>query len=783
VDGPGVRVNPQRARTVQVRLPPLLPWQVEVAQDAARYQVLCNGRRSGKALSLDTPVPTPTGWSTMGKLRDGDELFDERGEVCRVLHAHPVLFERRCYRVVFSDGSEIVADSDHLWVTQTSVERKRQLRGVSQNISAVRTTEEIAQTLTIGSRGDTNHSISVSEALKLPDVDLPIHPWVLGFWLGDGSSNSSRIHAGDHDELEIRMQFMKFGFITGPVRRDRGVATFNIGRGSFVEGRDGRLMFADPLTPYLRGLEVLNNKHIPTIYLRSSADQRLQLLQGLIDSDGYVKNGHVEFCTTSRLLADGAHEIALSLGLKATLREGRAKIDGRDCGPKYRVCFTTSMRVCRLGRKEDGLRDPATPRSQQQYRRYIKSVEPVESVPVRCVTVDSPNKLYLVGRSMIPTHNTAFGLIKAIAAAMRGQRVFWVGKVHHQSEKVRRDAKEILKHVSSSVVRWRDVDKMMITANGGEIHFRSADKPDNLRGDGLHGAVLDEADFMDRATWFDAIRPALSDKQGWAMFLSTPKRMNGWFHKLYKRGVSSDFEDRAYRCWRLPTWANPNIPPEEIEEAKRDLGENSIEFRREYGAEFVNVVGAKIQRDWVQEGNPPARQRFTKVVAAADLAISTKKGASWTAVVVMGLTSDRTIWVLDAQRKRISIGEQPEFIKEVADPWSPDAVGVEKTLHGDHIVDGVLDLVPWPVWPIPVRADKESRFAPLESRYARKRVWHAHHVPEVFCDELCSFPESSHDDQIDAASIGFSMLGDRADTSGGYVPKGSRRRRPPQFRC
>src|SRR5690606_15857985 len=140
------------------------------------FTVVTGIPNSGKALALDTPIPTPSGWTTMGSLKVGDEVFDESGKRCKVTHAFDVLYNRPCYRVRFDDGSEIVADAEHLWVTRTEKARRSayqamkkrgdreetQPHGTDQRWkrtypSAV-TTEEIARTLHT-KEGRLNHAV------------------------------------------------------------------------------------------------------------------------------------------------------------------------------------------------------------------------------------------------------------------------------------------------------------------------------------------------------------------------------------------------------------------------------------------------------------------------------------------------------------------------------------------------------------------------------------------------------------------------------------------------
>jgi hypothetical protein len=104
---------------------------MEAISDAGvEIVVIMSSSQVGKALALDTPIPTPMGWTTMGEVRVGDEIFDETGAPCRVTATTDVMFERPCYRVLFSDGSSIIADADHLWSVEsnTDVRENRAMR-------------------------------------------------------------------------------------------------------------------------------------------------------------------------------------------------------------------------------------------------------------------------------------------------------------------------------------------------------------------------------------------------------------------------------------------------------------------------------------------------------------------------------------------------------------------------------------------------------------------------------------------------------------------------------
>lgn len=386
----------------------LLPYQRACLRFAAqqnedgsnrwRTVVWSQRKKSGKALALDTPLATPDGWTTMGAVRPGDTVFDERGEPCRVTFATEVMHGHDCFRVVFSDGTSIVADADHLW----QVERLDR-----QYTKHVMTTVEMRGSVSRRADRARNYRIPVASALVLPERPLPVAPYVLGAWLGDGDTAGGRITCVEQEILDRITE-------TDPIVAHKVKArtpTYQIGgllHGAAHERR------AESLTYRLRMLGVLGNKHIPQQYLRASHDQRLALLQGLMDTDGTIGKARgvsgceSEFSVSVERLALDCRELLTTLGIKSTLIADPARLYGKDCGTRYRVKFhaTSALPVFSLSRKLARQR-PATHRTLRSTNRHITAIEPVASVPVRCIQVDSPSHLYLGGESMIPTHNTA----------------------------------------------------------------------------------------------------------------------------------------------------------------------------------------------------------------------------------------------------------------------------------------------------------------------------------------------------------------------------------------
>ena len=366
-------------------------------------------RLEGKALALDTPVPTPTGWRTMGELEPGDVVFDESGSPTSVVAATAPMLGRPCREVIFSDGTRIVADADHRWLTIAKNDRRS-----GRTRAAIRTTDEIARSLRVS--GELNHHVPLAGPVEYPArVDLPIEPYTLGAWLGDGTTTAAAITTVDDEILE---QISGEGY---PVRRlTYAPHLYSIGAtGRTRDAATGRYARNGTLSSRLRNLGLRDGKYVPRAYLEAGVGQRLALLQGLMDTDGYVDDvaGRCVFTSTNRTLADAAVELAASLGFRPVVSQGRATLNGIDHGPKYRVKFTPDRPVFRLPRKL--ARQKAADARFHRFRA-IDVVRDVPSVAVRCIQVASPRGLFLVSRSFIPTHNSSLGRLGLLIHSTAG---------------------------------------------------------------------------------------------------------------------------------------------------------------------------------------------------------------------------------------------------------------------------------------------------------------------------------------------------------------------------
>jgi hypothetical protein len=314
------------------------------------------------------------------------------------------------------------------------------------------TTRQIASSLRRWGRF--NHSVALCGPLQFPERDLPVAPYTFGCWLGDGATMTAGFTCADEEILDhirddgyvlthhasTRMQYTisnrpererriaealelaAQGMSVEGAARHAGVglsAVLRAADGRFPRGRRGTSAPAAPPRDRYRTLSrtfrELGPKHIPEPYLHASIPQRRALLAGLLDTDGYCSpHGTVEFTATNRDLAHGVLELVLGLGYKATLRTKRCSGRSESTSTVFTVGFTPHEPVFRLSRKlaRQGFANPGS----TARHRYIVDVRPIESVPVRCIAVNSPSRMYLASRSCVPTHNSTCvnGLITSI---------------------------------------------------------------------------------------------------------------------------------------------------------------------------------------------------------------------------------------------------------------------------------------------------------------------------------------------------------------------------------
>ena len=182
---------------------------------------------------------------------------------------------------------------------------------------------------------------------------------------------------------------------------------------------------------------------------------------------------------------------------------------------------------------------------------------------------------------------TKLGALMCFAVAAQGGRAWWVAPQYGIALIGWRMMRRLAVQVPNVTVR--ESERMITLPTGGTVQIKSADNPDSLRGEGLNFCVLDECAFLDERAWVEVLRPALADRQGGALFISTPKGRN-WFWRIFQAA----HDDSAWRAFHFTSYDNPYIPPGELDALKAQISERA--YRQEILAEFVEDGGGVFRR-------------------------------------------------------------------------------------------------------------------------------------------------------------------------------------------
>lgn len=359
---------------------------------------------------------------------------------------------------------------------------------------------------------------------------------------------------------------------------------------------------------------------------------------------------------------------------------------------------------------------------------------------------------------------TLLGSALCVADALRGGRAWWVAPSYKMARVGWRAIQRLARQVPGSEVKRGDL--MVRFPTGGEVWVRSADDPQSLRGEGLDFVVLDECAYMREEAWTEALRPALSDRHGRALFISTPKGRN-WFWRLWVRGA--DGEDAEWMSWRFPTTTNPYVDPQEIEEARRNLPERV--FRQEYLAEFLDDAGGVFRR--VMEAATAEAQEKAVEGHAYVIGVDWARSHDYTVFAVLDVT-DRSLVYLD-RFSQIDYATQVQRLRVLVERFRPQVIIAEENSMGGPLVE-LLRREGLPVQPfMTTNATKQEVIDALALAFERGDI---RIIPDpVLISELQAYeqerlpsgrirysaPDGMHDDTVIALALAWSAVADRAE--------------------
>ena len=531
-----------------------------------RFNICKMPRQVGKALALDTPIPTPKGWTTIGDIEVGDKILSPDGNPVSVTFKTETMINHQCYKIFFDNGEEIVADADHLWEVNSSYWRTGK-KVINTDEIYSRYSKKINNKRGKGVGGSLY--IEFSNPINGENQDLPIDPYLLGVWLGDGYSADGRIIAHKDD-----YEFYKTKIDVEHERVENNCIRFKC-RG---------------LREKLKENNLLKNKHIPQIYLRSSVDQRMELLRGLMDTDGSItKTQTFEFYQKNYEFILQVVELLSSLGIKS--RVSRKLIN--QCW-YYTVRFPSKENIFNLPRKSKLINFDGKGRPQNK-RHYIQKIEKVDSVPVACIQVDSDDHLFLCGKTFIPTHNTTTVVSYLLHYVVFNDNVnigILANKASTSREilgRLQLSYENLPKWMQQGIVSW---NKGSLELENGSKIIAASTSASAVRGMSFNIIFLDEFAFVPNHIaddFFASVYPTISSgKSTKVIIVSTPKGMNHFYRMWHdaERGKNSFVPTEVH-------WSE--VPGRDEEWRIQTIANTSEEqFKAEHLCEFLGSVNTLI---------------------------------------------------------------------------------------------------------------------------------------------------------------------------------------------
>ena len=729
--------------------------------------------RHGKELADDTPILTASGWTTHGTLRPGDRVFHPSGRQVAVLAVSEPSDEKML--VVFTDGTEILAHPNHEWLIHD--------RGRRQESRIVDTKYLASQAAWSGGRA--RFQMPHVAALDFPEVVLPMDPYALGAWLGDGTSDAALI-CGSFDDLEHIVRQIPYEHARFFVHATTGVAYQRFG--------------AD-MRAALRSAGVWGDKHIPEAYFLTSEKQRRDLLAGLVDTDGSVnEDGRVRFVGVNERLVRQTAQLARSLGYRANVQRRPAIDRGRtirDVHDMWVADWTPHD-----GQGQGTLSRKIRPRHFTPRRVGIRSVSPAAPAPGRCIQVDSPDGLYLAGHGLIPTHNSE--LISRYGPAWflakyPEKKVMVVGYSDDFAAGFGRDARTLIEaapdYLSTPLRQDTKAASRWMTEAGGAMFTAGIGGP--LTGRGGHYIVIDDPIKSAVEAQSATTRQAHWD---WVQSTVLTRREPGAVVVLVMTRWSEDDLSGRFIEWEGDDWVQivlpaiageddpigrapgealwpERIPLETLEEI-RDGGDESMYWWSSMYQQSPTVEGGGIfQSDHFRyhsqvgdtvilhrpEGPKELPRASLRTFGVIDLAATTKTTSDYSVFALFGVTPERELLLLDRMRTRIEGPDHMPTLERLHLAWKPAFWGIEKATYGLTLLQTASRTGRIPVRELKPDTDKVSRAYSASALAMGGRLYFPKTAPWLneFEHELLSFPNGAHDDQVDVLAYAAKILSDR----------------------
>lgn len=765
------------------------PFHMSIIKECLnnRYVAIQAPRESAKAQSLDSKVLTKYGWMRVGDLHVGDKILRPNGKETTIVKLHPIS-QMELYRVTFRGGASTLCNLDHLWKVQCPSNTKKKvlvkpLRDILKNYKTPRYDHRFKTHYT-----ECRYYLNPVKPIEFEEKELTVDPYTLGVWLGDGSSRDSRVTSIDPEMID---------YIPYETKKHNKCINYGI----------------TMLAPKLRKINVLNNKHIPREYLFGSIKQRVELFQGLIDTDGHIskKKSAIEFTNKNKQLIDGIIHLAQSLGGRTHIRDNITYCNGKKFKSwKVHIWLPPNIVPCKLKRKL------ANWNFDCNMKLYLENIEYEKTDLGRCITIANPDGMYVTD-SFLPTHNSTIAaflyVIHCIAFKKKRHIVILQNtfkKAKETLNTIKNEFKEnhaLKKEFRVKISRDAEGDSILSHPDGFKIRLfcTGYEQMGSVRGEKF-GAyrpdliLLDDLEDDDMVrnperrqnlmdNFDDAIVPAKDTETGQIIAIGTILHDDCLMAKLVSLDYYKEYKKLFYVALYKgrETGVEKSLWPQKwsVKDLKDIQRDKPSKFAKEYQGDPVSGslrnFDKKDFRYWhVEEGYYILFDDNRKIVSkglladcrasiGCDFAWEEKKGSDFCVAMPVYITPNSDILVDDYFCERGVRPNQLEEILFMMERKLRDTTGkmvyigmekakIEKVMkwfmkqamrRRNHFL--TIKDIPWV-------HDKISRMViPLQPRYKMHTIYHKIGMGELEY-QLMRIPSGTHDDLPDALQVGVRCL-------------------------
>lgn len=716
----------------------------------------------GKGHPINTPILTTTGWKKFGDLVIGDYVFSDEGKPVMVTGVQEP-YVHNIVNVLFDTGETVKCSPEHLWKYTRSRKCRKFIKEIivdeAQNIFKKYNAKSPAVVI--------SKAIENNNPVK-PDID----PYTYGLWLGDGYSGQYRM-CGHYEDVQTYIDNIPYKTIKQKRKENTDVL---------------RIIFPEKAKRY-----ITKTKKICDDFLLWSKEDRLELLKGLMDTDGTVdkRKGSCEYCTINKDFAFQVLQLIRSLGFKGRLLTGKASINGVFKSLKYRVCFTASKTdvLFKLERKQKRLTNKKTKDREDKYKLFIKSITPAEQELHRCIQVEGG--MYLIGETLIPTHNST-SVTETLPAWFLGKhpdkKVIICGYNEDFAIRFGRRNKEKIEEFNPKIFP----DCVLADAPRSNVEFETTKKGRCISRGILSGLTGNTADLFiidDPVKNRQEADSETTRSTIWNEYMNSVKtriKPHGKLIVIQTRWHEEDLYGMLAKTQKDVTIIN--IPCEcddpENDPLGRKLGdslcpeigrgnawlqsfkegyvgkEGSRAWTALYQGKPVAMEGNLLKREWWKfyDGNYKDLQ-LPYVIISVDAAFKDGDDNDFVAIQVWG-KRDKNYYLLDAIKKHLNFVDTLAAIRNFKSQYEETIfILIEDKANGTAIIN-VLSSEMEGVIPIKPEGGKVTRANAVSPTIESGHVYLPRFASFVddFIAECSAFPNSAHDDQVDAMTQALNRM-------------------------